>query len=93
MHPADFLFPFWRATWEHFVMRPYHRIRGWWWKRQHPLEYLILEAAIAHRMQQTKGKLFPDLVTDSERRMVALIYGEMGLRTRNPDKRWLITDA
>ncbi len=42
----DWVFPFWRATWELFVLVPYRRIKSWWWKRNHPIEYQILKAGV-----------------------------------------------
>ncbi len=89
---SDFLFPFWRATWHLWLGVPYHRIKGWWWKRNHPIEYLILKAAIETRMKETGGKLFPDLETDFDRRPEARLYGEMAL-TLAPRSKFQITDV
>ncbi len=91
---VDWAFPFWRATWELFVLVPYHRLKAWWWKRNHPLEYKILKAFVkayeAHIEEQ--GGLFPDLATDWDLRNKARLYGSMAM-TEPPRRGVWITDV
>ena len=91
---VDWAFPFWRATWELWVLVPYHRIKSWWWKRNHPVEYQILKEFVeAYETKiEEQGGLFPNLVTQFDSWMTVQVYGAIGLRNRDPDKRW-ITDV
>ena len=81
MRLVDFVFPFGRAAWAHFVVRPYRAIKAWWWIRNHPIEYQILKEFVeAYEAKiEKQGGLFPDLAMDWDLRTKAQLYGSMAM--------------
>ena len=74
------------------MITPRQRLKAWWWKRNHPREYEILEAFIkAYEIKiEEQGGLFPTLVTDWELRMKAQIYSDLAMTAPVDPKVWII---
>ena len=97
MRMIDFVFPFGRAAWAHFAVRPYRKIKAWWWKRKHPIEYLILktfveayEARVAER-----GWLLDDPARGGrvDGYFKYRLYGDLALQEAARSKITMITDV
>lgn len=92
MRVSDFVFPFWRATWHLWFVVPYHRIRGWWWKRQHPIEYEILETFVkAYEAEVAeRGFFLLSAKVELDRYRRYQLYGELALTKAPLSKVWII---